>query len=154
MSGRSEYYCCILVLVVLLHDCHALLCSLQVFPIDTWLPSCRLPHTIPTVSALIVYSHGEVDGWGVSAWWPIHRGAQIETLRCDNCSNAPSCCYARANYLRLTITAAENLICAGFQCQDTYSYGILVPNCLTPDYEIYIQYRMFPPPPSLLEQNG
>ena len=35
---------------------------------------------------------------------------------------------ARANYLRLTITAADNLISAGFQCQDTYSYGILVPN--------------------------
>ena len=77
-----------------------------------------------------------------------------ETLRCDNCSNAPSCCYARANYLRLTITAAENLISAGFQCQDTYSYGILVPNCLTPDYEIYIQYRMFPPPPPFWSKMG
>ena len=79
-------------------------------------------------------------GWGVSAWWPIHRGAQklfVMILAAAACSNAPSCCYARANYLRLTISAAENLISAGFQCQDTYSYGILVPNCLTPDYEIY-----------------
>ena len=41
-----------------------------------------------------------------------------------------------------------------------YSYGTLVPNCLTPDYEIYIhtvqyrQYRMLPPPPPFWSKMG
>ena len=96
----------------------------------------------------------------MSAWWPIHRGAQKLFVLISAATHRLVCAVmlrARiSDYLRLTI-AAENLVSAQlcrFQCQDTYSYEILVPNCLTPDYEIYPQYRMFPSPPSLLEQNG
>ena len=80
MSGRSEpswsEYCYCKLVLVLLHDCHALQycapCSYY-----QWTHGYH-PVVCPTLpSALIVYtSHGEVDGWGVSAWWPIHREAQ------------------------------------------------------------------------------
>ena len=49
-----------------------------------------------------------------------------ETLRCDNCSNAPSCCYARANYQVGSGDAQQGAFIVRFWVSYTASYGSLI----------------------------